>query len=78
MDQRFSAFFLEKYRLALQRGARSFYEDEISSEKVLGPNKLRRLMSRMVSGIMASSKMLKKKESLLKNPKRITNQSYME
>ena len=73
MDQRFSVFFLEKYRLQLQRGARSFYEDEISSENVLRPNKLRRWMSQIVTGIIASSKMLKKKDSILKNPKRITN-----
>ena len=73
MDQRFSAFFLEKYRLALQQGARSLYEDEISSEKVLRPNKLRRLISHIVAGIIASSKMLQKKDSSLENPKRITN-----
>lgn len=78
MDQRFSVFSLEKYRLQLQRGARSFYEDEISSEKVLHPNKLRRWMSQIVTGIIASSKMLKKKDSILKNPKRTTNQSYIE
>lgn len=78
MDPRFSLFLLEKYRLELQRGARSFYEDEISNEKVLRPNKLRRLMSYIATGIIASSKMLKKKDSILKNPKRITNQSYNE
>lgn len=78
MDQRFSVFSLEKYRLELQRGARSFYEDEISNEKVLRPNRLRRLMSHIVTGIIASSKMLKKKDRILKNPKGITNQSYVE
>ena len=77
MDHRFSVFSLEKYRLGLQRGDRSFYEEEVS-EKVHRPNKLRRLMSHIVSGIIASSTMLKKKDSILKNPKRITNQSYME
>ena len=75
MDQRFSVFFLEKYRLQLQRGARSFYDDEISSENVLRPNKLRRWMSQIVTGIIASSKMLKKKDSILMDPKRITNQN---
>ena len=78
MDPRFSLFLLEKYRLELQRGARSFYEDEISNEKVLRPNKLRRLMSYIVTGIIASSKVLNKKDSILKNPKRITKQSYVE
>jgi hypothetical protein len=78
MDQRFSVFILEKYRLELQRGARSFHGDEISSEKVLRPNKLRRLMSHIVTWILASSQVLKKKDSSLMDPKRITNQSYMD
>ena len=78
MDQRFSAFFLEKYRLALQRGGRPFYEDGISSEEVRRPDKLRRLMSHIVTGIIASSKVLKKKDGVLKNPERITNQSYID
>ena len=78
MDQRFSIFILEKYRLQLQRGARTIYEDEISSEKVLRPNKLRRLMSHIVTWILASSKVFKKKDSILMDPKRITNQSYMD
>ena len=78
MDQRFSIFSLERKRLELQRGARPFYEDEISNEKVLRPNKLGRLLSHIVTGIIASSKMLKKKDRILKNPKRITNQSYIE
>ena len=75
MDHRFSAFFLKKYRLQLQRGARSFYEDDISGEEVLRPNKLRQLVSRIVIGIITSSKMFKKKDGILKNPERITNQS---
>ena len=78
MDQRFSTFFLEKYRLTLQRGARAIYEDEISTEEVLRPNKLRRLMNQIFTGIIASAKLLKEKDSSLQNPKRITNQSYME
>ena len=78
MDQRFSVFFLEKYRLELQRGARSFYEDEIGSEKVLRPNKLRRLVSHILTWIIASAKVLKKKDSSLMNPKKITNQSYID
>ena len=77
MDQRFSAFFLEKYRLALQQ-ARSLYENEISSEKVRRPNKLGRLISHIVARIIAFSQMLQKKDSRLENPKRITNQSYIE
>jgi len=78
MDQRFSVFSLEKYRLELQRGARSFYEDEISSENVPRPNKLRRLMSRIATWLMTPSKILKKKDSILVEPKRIKNQSYVE
>jgi hypothetical protein len=78
MDQRFSVFFLEKYRLELQRGARSFYEDEIGSEKVLRPNKLRRLMSQLVTLIIASLKVLKKKDNISMNPQRTTNQSYID
>jgi len=74
MDQRFSVFSLEKYRLELRRGARSFYEEEVS-EKVLRPNKLRRLMSHIVTWLMVSSKMLKKKDSILMRSKRITNQN---
>jgi hypothetical protein len=77
MDQRFSVFSLEKYRLQLQRGARSFYEDEISSEKVIRPNKLSHLMSHIVT-VIASSRMFKKKDGILENPQRITNQSYIE
>ena len=78
MDQRFSAFFLEKYRLALQQEAWSLYENEISSEKVRRPNKLGRLISHIVARIIAFSQMLQKKDSSLENPKRITNQSYIE
>ena len=77
MDQRLSNFLLEKNRLALQRGARSFYEEEIS-EEVLRPNKLRRFMSHIATWLMASSKMLKKKDSISMEPKGIPNQSYVE
>jgi hypothetical protein len=76
MDQRFSVFFLEKSRLALQRGARSFDEEETMNEKVLRPNPLGQLLSYIVT--MASSKMLKKEESILMEPKGIINQSYIE
>ena len=77
MDQRFSIFFLEKYRLTLQRGARSFYDEEVG-EKALRPNLLRRLMSHIVTWLMASSKMLRETDSSSVEPKRITNQSYIE
>ena len=77
MDQRFSIFFLEKYRLTLQRGARSVYEEEVG-EKVLRPNRLRRLMSHMVTWLVASSKMLRETDSSSVESKRVTNQSYIE
>ena len=73
MDQRFSIFFLEKYRLQLQRGVRPSYEDEIQPIKMPGPNHLRQLISRLVT---ASSKRLKQKDSSLMPPQRTTNQSY--
>jgi hypothetical protein len=76
MDQRFSFFVLEKYRLKLKQGAGSFYEDDIGSEKVLRPNKLRRLMRHIVTWIIASSKVSKKTDGVLMNAKRTTNQSY--
>jgi hypothetical protein len=77
MDQRFGGFFLEKYRLQLQRGARPFYEEEVG-EEALRPNKLRRSISRISDWLMASSKMLKKKDSISMEPTRITNQNCVE
>jgi hypothetical protein len=76
MDQRFTVFVLEKYRLKLKQGARSFYEDEIENEKARRPNKLGSLMRHMVTWIIASSKAPKKTEGVLMNAKRTTNQSY--
>ena len=76
MDQRFSFFVLEKYRLKLQQGPRSFDDDEIGNEKVLLPNKLGRLLRHMVSWIIVSSKVPKKTDGVLMNAKRRTNQSY--
>ena len=78
MDPRFIAFFLEKYRLELQGGARSSYEDDISNEKVLHPNKLGRLMGRMVTWIIASSNVSKQKDKILMKPHRTTHQSCVE
>ena len=77
MDQRFSVFLIEKYRLELQQGARTSYEDEISGN-VHRPNKLMRLLGHIVTGITRSFKLLKKKDNVLMEPKRITNQSYIE
>jgi hypothetical protein len=74
MDQRFSAFFLEKYKLELQRGARSFYEDDISDENVIRPNRLRRLMSLIVTWIIASSKVPKQKDNIVMKPHGTTHQ----
>ena len=77
MDQRFSIFSLERKRLELQRGARSFYEEEIG-EEVPRPNKLRRFMSHIATWLTASSKMLRKKDSISMEQKVITNQSSVE
>jgi len=76
MDPRFSAFFLEKYRLLTQRGARPFYEDRIHTEKVYRPSKLRRLIRHIVASMIAYSKMRKGKDRILIHPKTTTKQSY--
>jgi hypothetical protein len=78
MDQRFSIFFLEKYRLKLQQGRRSSYEDEIGSEGVIRPNKLRQLLSQVVAWATTSSKVLKEKDSSLIDHKRINHQTYID
>ncbi len=69
MDPRFSAFFLEKYRLLTQRGARAFYEDRIHNEKVYHPGRLRQLISHIVASMIAYSKMRKGKDGILMHPK---------
>ena len=73
MDQRFSFFVLEKYRLQLQQGARSFDEDDSENEKVFRPNKLMRSLRYIVTWIIASSKLPKKTDDVL-----TTNQSYID
>lgn len=77
MDQRFTVFILEKFRLQHQRGDRPIFEGEIHSEKVLDPNRLRQLISHIVTWILASPKLRKKKDSVLRHTKRTTRQSYI-
>jgi len=76
MDQRFSVFLLEKFRLQLQRGTRPIFEAEIYREKVLSPSKSRQLISHIVTWILAFPKLQKKKDSILRHTKRTTRQSY--
>jgi len=78
MDQRFSHFFLEKYRLELQREARAFHEEAIKSEKVYCPNKAAQLITTGIARFIASFRKSGKSDDILIHPQRTTRQSYID
>jgi len=65
MDQRFSIFLLEKYRLELQQEARAFHEEEINSKKVYRPNRAAQSLVTSIARFITSTRKPDKKGDIL-------------